>query len=364
MNWAQLRYRLGIGGLPWGAKTAWGVVSSRVSPPAATGGPPKPREVGAMAGGAPRVLYIHAGWAIETVGRLWFSEQDIVRVSFVTAGDASLTPAFMDGFDLVWYGYSSLYGSHPCNPAKAVLAIHDPAELFPARADWKSACGVAAERAESLRGMRGVVVISLEMQEVLARAGVPALRIPTCSQVDLRDEAGLRQEVVPAMLGVGRIYRRKNFEQFNRIAAQAARRFGMPAYLKSDHFPLADDAYLALLDRFPIYVCTSYQEGGPLPVKDAMRRGAVVLSSSVGQVPEIIEHGANGFMCSTDEEFLAVLESLAGNPAKLLDLRLASLRRIQAIRDEASIKQAVDAALESLLAHAPRVGPAIPAGGA
>jgi len=78
----------------------------------------------------------------------------------------------MANHDLVWYGYSSLFKSNPCDPAKAVLAVHDPAELFPERHDWKSSCSIPKEHVELLQSVRSVVVISREMQEVLESAGV------------------------------------------------------------------------------------------------------------------------------------------------------------------------------------------------
>jgi len=249
--------------------------------------------------------------------------------------------------DLVWYGYSSLYKNHPCDPAKAVLAVHDPAELFPERPDWKSSCSIGEERIAHLRSVRAVVVISEEMRELLQAAGVNALRLPTRSQIPPRPADELAGPAPLAILGVGRIYRRKNFEQFQRIA-RIARRLGYRTYLKGDHFPLSDADYIALLDRHPVYVCTSFQEGGPLPVMDAMQRGAVALCAPVGQAMEIIEHGKSGFLCRTDVEFTEVLETLARDPTKLHALRLASRERILQARPPEVIREAIEIALKSL----------------
>lgn len=346
MNWLQLRYRIRIGGLPWVAKTALGVIREKLVPAQAARAA-GPLTVGAQSPDAPSILYIHSGWAIETVGRLWFTEQAIARVTFIRASDPALTPELMAKHDLVWYGYSSLFKSHPCDPAKAVLAVHDPAELFPERADWKTSCSISGERAAHLRSVRAVVVISVEMQEILAAAGVHTLRLPTRSGIAPRPPAVIAVPPSPAMLGVGRIYRRKNFEQFQRVA-RAARRLGIRAYLKGDHFPLSEEGYIALLDRHPIYLCTSFQEGGPLPVMDAMLRGAVVLTTPVGQAPEIIEHGKNGFICKTDAEFISVLSMLADDPAELQRLRVASRARILEARPPGIIHAAVRHALSDL----------------
>lgn len=350
MNWLQLRYRVRIGGVPWVAKTAVGVIRERLRP-AKTPAPDGGRfQLGSTLPDAPSILYIHSGWAIETVGRLWFTDQTIARVAFIRASDPALTAELMAKHDLVWYGYSSLFKSHPCDPDKAVLAVHDPAELFPERADWKTSCSIGEERIAHLRSVRVVVVISEEMQEILQAAGVNTLRLPTRSQIPPRPASELADPVPLAMLGVGRIYRRKNFEQFQRLA-RSARRLGYRTYLKGDHFPLSDANYIALLDRHPVYVCTSFQEGGPLPVMDAMQRGAVVLCAPVGQAMEIIEHGKNGFLCRTDAEFTSVLETLARDPEKLKSLRLASQERILQARPPEVIQDAVETALKSLIAR-------------
>ena len=50
------------------------------------------------------------------------------------------------------------------------------------------------------------------------------------------------------------------------------------------------------------YVCFSIFEGGPLPVLEAMACGIPCISSPVGQVPEIIIDGENGFIVETMEE--------------------------------------------------------------
>lgn len=346
MNIAQLRYRISIGGLPWVAKTALGVARHALEPAKAT----KPAfELGGPSDSAPRILYIHSGWAIETVGRLWFTEQKIARVTFMRSGDPLLTPEFIKEFDFVWYGYSSLFRQHPCEPTKAILAVHDPAELFPERSDWKSASAISEKHLNQLRSVRAVVVISREMQQILDKAGVNVLRIPTCSQVPLRNEQDILPKDSARILTVGRIYRRKNFEQYKRIALMAKKQLGLLGYFKGDHFPLSEAQYLSLLDQHSIYLCTSFQEGGPLPVMDAMRRGAVVISTKVGQIPEIIDHGVNGFICGSDIEFMEVISKLAADPNYLFSMRIASLRHIQQIRNEPDLQRDASVVLSQIL---------------
>lgn len=345
MNWQQLAYRVRIGGLPWIVRTALGLKGRLLKGGRNT---PLAYDLGSRSDGIPKILYIHSGWAIETVGKLWFGNLKCAKVTFVGTGDPLLTPEYLSTFDLVWYGYSHLFWQYPTDLAKVVIAVHDPVELFAEKPDWKDQGSIHPDAVAHLNSVKAVVVISEEMQNLMERSGVSAYRIPTCSQVPLRDASELTR-VPAALLAVGRIYRRKNFERFLKLAKSARSRFGVPSRLKHDQFPLSEESYLALLDRYPIYICTSFQEGGPLPVMDAMRRGAVAVSTKVGQIPEIIEHGVNGFICQTDEELLNAIEVLAKDPDKLLEMRKRALASIESVRSEDSVAGTAERTVQSIL---------------
>ena len=45
-----------------------------------------------------------------------------------------------------------------------------------------------------------------------------------------------------------------------------------------------------------IFILPSYSEGLPQVILEAMANGCLVLSTSVGSVPYIIQHGKNGFL--------------------------------------------------------------------
>lgn len=49
-------------------------------------------------------------------------------------------------------------------------------------------------------------------------------------------------------------------------------------------------------DDIDIFICTSLYEGGPLPVLEAASAGKTIISTTVGIVPELIDHGTNGFI--------------------------------------------------------------------
>ncbi len=346
MNLQKLFYRGKIGGLQWILKTGIGCVRTALKPKALA---KAPFSLGSRSESVAKVLYIHSGWAIETVGRLWFGNQDIVNVTFVRDGDPILTAAYFDRFDYVWYGYWNLFNSHPCDPSKAIVAVHDPSELFTQKADWKIDCHLSDEIIRTFRSFFEVIVISEEMERVMYLSDIPVSRIPTTSAIPIRNTSSVPTRCAPKVLSVGRIYPRKNFERFNRVS-KSSKNYGIMSsfYLKSDHYPISESDYIELLDEHPIYLCTSFQEGGPLPAMDAMRRGAVVISSPVGQLTEIVEHGVNGYICHTDEEIIESIASLEKNPDFLHEMRLKSIESIQSKRSREVIGNAVSRILNRL----------------
>ena len=104
---------------------------------------------------------------------------------------------------------------------------------------------------------------------------------------------------------------------------------------------MPEGEYIQMLDGGSIYICTSYQEGGPLPAMDAMARGCVVITTPVGQMMEIIQDGYNGYICSTKEQFLEKIAYLANNPEQLHTMRLASSDTLQQKRSRDIISKKV-----------------------
>lgn len=56
------------------------------------------------------------------------------------------------------------------------------------------------------------------------------------------------------------------------------------------------DSPLNFLNSSDIYLCTSHNESSPIAVWEAMLTGNIVLSTSVGDVPNFIQNGHNGFI--------------------------------------------------------------------
>ena len=110
-----------------------------------------------------------------------------------------------------------------------------------------------------------------------------------------------------------------------------------------------DGSYIQMIDRTPIYVCTSWQEGGPLPAMDVMSRGGVVVTTPVGQIQEIITDGESGFLCDNSKDFERTLTRLFGDPVFLLKARIKSLAAYRKFRDKQQIQKVVQSTLEEVL---------------
>lgn len=54
----------------------------------------------------------------------------------------------------------------------------------------------------------------------------------------------------------------------------------------------------ALYNQYKVYICLSEYEGTPTPAIEAAHCGCVVISTPVGNMPELINHGFNGFLLS------------------------------------------------------------------
>jgi glycosyltransferase involved in cell wall biosynthesis len=68
-----------------------------------------------------------------------------------------------------------------------------------------------------------------------------------------------------------------------------------------------------------VLICTSKHEGGPLPVVEALACGRPVISTEVGIVPEVVNHGGNGLLIQRSRQSLQkAIQQLLDEP-NLLD---------------------------------------------
>lgn len=295
-----------------------------------------------------RILYIfdRQGWALENVGRLWAALlADSHQFDLCAFGaHRKLRP---DEYSYVLFGCTLTIERHlrikrilsglgllrhdwlPWQSSNFISVVHDPCELFPQIAEWKQ----ASPQLFRLAHFRRVAVISNEMQNIMGCYGFSCVKINTTSSLPVRAPDQVVAEPL-AILSRANPIPRKNLGLFHRLqdhlSASTARFDGY-----FDQTILPRDEYAQLLDRYNCYICTSWQEGGPLPLFDAIHRGCAVLTTPVGQTDEWVEHGRNGFFCVTENDFRERIQWLAANPQELLAFRRRSLQIAQSDRSTA-----------------------------
>lgn len=293
-----------------------------------------------------RVLFLYnvPDWAIHNVGRSWARllerthEFRLMRFGEHERED----PA---SWDHVVYGYSTLRYSgrmllaslargpfawlrwQQSRPPNLCAVVQDPSELFPERADWKS----LAPWQEHLGRFTRLAVTSNEMRDIVAGIGRQVVKVNTDSLLPARDPGSIQAETLRVFTRAID-YPRKNLALFERLRRRFAGRIeAFDGRIGSG--VSSTDEYVRAVDRYNGYVCTSWQEGGPLPLMDAQRRGCVVLTTRVGQTDERVVDGVNGFFCDDEESFAARLEQLNADPELLLHMRCEALRMASESRD-------------------------------
>lgn len=281
-------------------------------------------------------LYNVPDWAIHHVGLEWAGRiaatHDVTLMQFGTHERED-----PDAWDHVVWGYSTLgysgrmllrsLSARPqgwlrwqrAGGAPLAAVVQDPSELFPEVPDWRH----APARTSHLRRFDRLAVTSNEMQEALRRLGYEAVKVNTRSWLPRRARGEIVHEPMRAFTRA-REYPRKNLSLFRALEQCAPRTVDrFEALLGREVLP--PEAYARRIDGYNVYVCTSWQEGGPLPLMDALQRGCVVLTTRVGQTDELIEHGGNGYFCETEQEFAGRIRELAEDREQLLVMRLRAL---------------------------------------
>lgn len=119
---------------------------------------------------------------------------------------------------------------------------------------------------------------------------------------------------------------------------------------------IPDESLPEYYSSLDYYLCTSRIEGVPYPVFEAMSCGAVVLSTAVGLVPEIVQSGKNGFILPESETEPTMVEIMVSMMDKEEDRRAIG----RAAREEVSTRLSwetsfvaadVERAYESAKAH-------------
>ena len=279
-------------------------------------------------------------WAIENVGRYWNNVLAGRAVLDITQHvDLPFLPLRTSG--TIW-GYSTLHRQWVGDDKPAIrrrgrgwlqaelyrprwhgnqlTVVHDPCELFPQVPDWRN----RQPDLSHLRQYNGVAATSAEMVAVLAEHDVDAYLVNTNSTLPLRDAEIIEPGAPLRAFTRARPYPRKNLSMFDRLAVALAGKAA--TFRRSDSVAAAtQDAYVSDLDAHNVYVCTSWQEGGPLPLMDALRRGCAIVTTPVGQTDRLIVDGINGWICRSEDEMRERLLQLADDPHLLYRMRLAAL---------------------------------------
>lgn len=86
----------------------------------------------------------------------------------------------------------------------------------------------------------------------------------------------------------------------------------------------------AIYPRADLVVLTSRSEGIPLVLMEAMARGRLVLAPAITGIPELIQHGNNGFLYQSGSllDFVASVQRILDRRSSLEDVRRAAVETI------------------------------------
>lgn len=297
-----------------------------------------------------RILYLHNkdNGALYNVGKLWFKNLpshislDMLNYHLVDDGLASRHK----DYDFIWFGYLYMYMQFNYAPDRSIVSVHDPMELFPQVRDWKVGPPLESSLL-ALRPLRHISTTSRELQKVLENNGIVAHRISTTTLLPLRDVVGNVLDSQPVIISVANTYPRKQLDLLYKIGGHLDK-LDIKYEFKIGPEVLPEDVYIHKLDNSSIYVCTSFQEGGPLPAMDAMARGCVVLTTPVGQMLELVEDGVNGFFCNSEDDFLSKITMLAHEKGLLGKMRMSAIQTMHEKRGEDVISKQVSVFLKTL----------------
>ncbi len=107
-----------------------------------------------------------------------------------------------------------------------------------------------------------------------------------------------------------------------------------------------------LLSSSDILLMPSLMEGLPVVGMRALGAGLAILGSNVGGIPEVVQDGVNGYLCSVNdtEAFATRLRQMISEPERLMSMKAAS-RRLAARFDLEAIAQALEEILCQVTRH-------------
>jgi glycosyltransferase involved in cell wall biosynthesis len=183
-----------------------------------------------------------------------------------------------------------------------------------------------------LRPARSVICVSDRLAEAVRACGIEARVIPNGVQIPA---AVSDEDEEPYVLYAGRMAAEKGIHEL----AEATR--GMRLVAAGDG-PLREllpdalgfvphDELERLYDGAAVVVCSSYREGLPLCVIEAMAHGRPVVATAVGGIPQLVEDGRTGFLVPPGDvpALRDALERVLADPALRRRLGDAGRARIE-----------------------------------
>lgn len=84
-------------------------------------------------------------------------------------------------------------------------------------------------------------------------------------------------------------------------------------------------SYLHAMD---VFVLTSHSEGLPLAALEACAARVPIVTTPVGELTALLEHGRSGFICQTDDDFEKTLLRIVNQPKSFLELTQSAYQRV------------------------------------
>lgn len=279
--------------------------------------------------GSPRTLHQRAHVHPSPGGRLWHSRW-LIRRAQALAAERRYHLIVSHDYGIFSNGIAAARLSRLLGAPYVSEIHHIPAH--PRRAQWweqaaklgyRAYVRFAARRARAIR-----VVNRHQVPELLRRWGVPPEKILVLPSAHVDREVfrpgdGPR----PYALGfVGRLVANKGLDYLVRVFATVAAAAPDARFALVGDGPEANDVQrrlaaagiedrvdrirwvdspddlAALYRQMGALVCTSRSEGGPRVCLEAMACGVPTFSTPVGLMPEIINHGVNGWLLPWDEK--------------------------------------------------------------
>ncbi len=123
---------------------------------------------------------------------------------------------------------------------------------------------------------------------------------------------------------------KRGFHEFIKPACDAVPGVELKVQSKEDHFITDDNQMRDFYTSLDLYLVASRCEGTPRPAIEAAACGVPVLSTDVGIIPELVEHGHNGFVVDrTIDAFVEKLQYCVDHREELTQMGIRIREKMQ-----------------------------------